>query len=323
MRDGHRLGSRRALAAEVRVLAHACATAGALAGFHALVPFSATAPTRLCALLAAVGLALGAGLWWVRDRVTVAVTHAVVVLATLCVTACVAASTTPAGVAVTALGFVWVALFAAVFHRRGEVIAHVSLVLAGLAGGLVLAGATSPLQTWVFVGVTTGVVATVVHRDVSRLRDRADLDGLTGALTRTAFRARTEETMDEARRRGEPLTLVLVDLDDFKLVNDSHGHAAGDRVLTGLTHGWRPVLARGDLLGRHGGDEFVLVLRSASLDVARGTLARMRAATSEGTWTAGLAAWSGEGFEEWLALADADLYRRKRSRPRSRAAAGA
>ena len=304
----------RAPSAEVRVLALGCAVAGLLASFAAVVPFSDTAPTGLAAVMGAVGLLLGGALGRCRDGAPAGVAHAVVVLATLCVTACVGASTTPAGTAVTAVGFVWVALFSAVFHGRRALAAHLALVLAGLAGGLLTAGATSVLQTWAFLGVTLCLVAGVVNGDVGRLRRRADVDGLTGALTRGAFRARAESAMAAARRRGHDLTLAIVDLDDFKLVNDSGGHAAGDRLLAEVTRDWDGVLGPRDLVGRQGGDEFVLLLHAPADDGARQTLARMRETPTGGRWTAGVAPWSGDGFEEWLARADGDLYRRKDGR---------
>ena len=303
----------RATSAEVRVLALGCAVAGLLSGFAAVVPFSDTAPTELAAMLSVVGLTLAGALARHRDDAAAGVAHAVVVLATLCVTACVAASTTPAGTAVTAVGFVWVALFSAVFHGRAAMTAHLATILAGLATGLLAAGATSPLQTWAFLGVTTCLVAAVVNGDVGRLRRRADVDALTGALTRGAFRLRAEAAMARARRGGHELTLVIVDLDDFKLVNDSLGHAAGDRLLADLTRDWDDVLGPRDLVGRLGGDEFVVLLH-APAQGARQTLSRMRETPTGSRWTAGVAPWSGDDFEAWLAHADEDLYRRKHAR---------
>ncbi len=304
--------------AEVRVLALGCAAAGGLAGFAAVVPFSETAPTGLSVVLLGLGLLLGGALRWAGTRTPAAAVHAVVVVATSCVTACVAASTTPFGTAVTALGFVWVALFSAMFHTRRALLGHLAVIAGGLAVGLVAAGAMSPFQTWVFLCATVGVVAGVVNRDVRQLRARADTDTLTGALTRAAFRCRAEQRMAQARRRGEPLTLAILDLDGFKEVNDVHGHAAGDRLLADLARGWAAVLAPGELLGRHGGDEFVVLVGSG---VAGGESSLERlGSVGSAAWTTGAAQWSGEDFETWLARADAELYRRK---PGRSAASGA
>jgi GGDEF domain-containing protein len=308
-----RAGRSRAQAspAEVRVLAFACAAAGAMAGGFAVLPFSATAPTGLNVALLVLGLLLGGALRLAAARTPTAAAHAVVVVATLCVTLAVAASTTPAGTAVTALGFVWVALYSAMFHPRRALLGHLALVVTGLAAGLLGAGAPSPVQTWGFIAATVCVVAGVVNRDVTRLRARADTDTLTGVLTRAAFRCRAEQRMADARRRGEQLTLALIDLDGFKEVNDVHGHAAGDRLLADLAREWTAVLAPGDLLGRHGGDEFVVLAGSGG--PAAGTLDRLRGAGAA-AWTMGAVQWSGEDFEQWLARADVELYRRKPSR---------
>ncbi len=299
--------------AEVRVLAFACAVSGAMAGFGAVAPFSATAPTGLNATMCVIGLLLGGALRLAGARTPVAVVHAVVVVVSLCITACVAASTTPAGIVVTAVGFVWAALYSAMFHSLRALLAHLALIVSGLAGGLLVAGAASPVQTWAFISATVCVVAGVVNRDVRQLRARADLDALTGALTRAAFRCRAEQRMAQAQRRGERLTLGLLDLDGFKEVNDVHGHAAGDRLLAGLAREWATALAPGDLLGRHGGDEFVVLVRSAQPG-EQSTLDRLRSTGPTG-WTVGTAEWAGEALEAWLARADADLYHHKRSRP--------
>jgi GGDEF domain-containing protein len=306
----------RAAPGEVRVLALACAAAGGMAGFAAVVPFSETAPTRLGAVLCALGLLLGGALRLAGTRTPVAAVHAVVLVATLCVTASVAASTTPFGTAVTALGFVWVALYSAMFHTRRALLGHLAVIVGGLGAGLVVAGAVSPFQTWVFIAATVCVVAGVVNRDVGQLRARADTDTLTGALTRAAFRCRAEQRMADARRRGEQLTLAILDLDGFKEVNDVHGHAAGDRLLADLARGWAARLAPGDLLGRHGGDEFVVLVGPRPRD-GESTLDRLRG-VGPAAWTVGAAPWSGEDFDSWLARADAELYRRKAGRPAAR-----
>jgi GGDEF domain-containing protein len=266
-----------------------------------------------------LGLLLAGALRVAGTRTPTTVLHAVVLLATGCVTACVAASTTPFGTAVTALGFVWVALYSAMFHSRRALLGHLAVVVGGLGAGLVLAGAVSPVQTWVFVAATVCVVAGVVNRDVVQLRTRADTDPLTGALTRAAFRCRAEQRMADARRRGEPLTLAILDLDGFKEVNDVHGHAAGDRLLADLAHGWAAELAPGDLLGRHGGDEFVVLVGSGPRD-GTPTLDRLRR-VGVARWSAGVAAWSGEDLDGWLVRADAELYRRKAGRAAARGSA--
>jgi diguanylate cyclase (GGDEF)-like protein len=106
----------------------------------------------------------------------------------------------------------------------------------------------------------------------------------------------------------------VLDLDGFKAVNDSGGHAAGDALLRALASGWRSELRGSDLLGRVGGDEFALCLPGSDSAATADLLRRLRAA-SAGAWSAGTAtARPGETLGEVLARADAALYRAKAAR---------
>jgi diguanylate cyclase (GGDEF)-like protein len=84
-------------------------------------------------------------------------------------------------------------------------------------------------------------------------------DGLTGALNRRAFQDAISSMLRRARRKGDVLIISYVDLDGFKAVNDSHGHAAGDDVLAAFAHAARNELRANDALARVGGDEFVII----------------------------------------------------------------
>jgi diguanylate cyclase (GGDEF)-like protein len=113
---------------------------------------------------------------------------------------------------------------------------------------------------------------------------------------------------------------VLIDLDDFKAINDRDGHAAGDRLLAELAAAWHGVLRPADVLARHGGDEFALLLPATSEDGAARVVARLHAAHPAG-WSAGLAAWPRDAsLDAALAAADAKLYEIKRARSRGAAA---
>lgn len=102
------------------------------------------------------------------------------------------------------------------------------------------------------------------------LRQMAFIDGLTGVSNRRRF----DETLDvewgRARRNGEPLALVMIDVDHFKLYNDSFGHQAGDDCLRQIAVAMRRCLRRpGDLLARYGGEEFICLLPGTDIDGAR------------------------------------------------------
>ncbi len=294
---------------EARVLALACLVAGAVVGVTVLVPFSPTAPRTLGAVLAAVALCLGAALRIGRDRVRGWHLHAVLTTATALVTVCVAAATTPHGTVVTAVSYLWIGVFSAAFHRREVMLRHLTGVAAGLAIGLWGAQAPSAAQTWFFLIATVGAVALILNGRVVGLRLEATTDPLTGVLSRRAFRLAAEVEMARSARTGRPLTLAVLDLDDFKLINDRHGHAAGDAVLTGLAHSWRDALGADDVLGRFGGDEFIVLLPGSDTAGAAAVLARLRSDLC--TWSAGVARWHGQQFDDWFSAADGDLYRAK------------
>lgn len=98
---------------------------------------------------------------------------------------------------------------------------------------------------------------TVLHEDARRL---ATTDPLTGLLNRRAFLDALERERSRADRHHFPVSLLLLDVDHFKSVNDRHGHAAGDAVLRGVAEVLRRVARRSDCVGRWGGEEFVLAL---------------------------------------------------------------
>jgi diguanylate cyclase (GGDEF)-like protein/MYXO-CTERM domain-containing protein len=97
-----------------------------------------------------------------------------------------------------------------------------------------------------------------LQRQAEHLRQTATQDALTGALTRTAFAHGLEQMLQHAQRFGQPAALFVFDLDHFKQVNDTHGHLAGDEALKLVVGVSREKLDSNDLLGRFGGDEFLV-----------------------------------------------------------------
>jgi diguanylate cyclase (GGDEF)-like protein len=117
------------------------------------------------------------------------------------------------------------------------------------------------------------------HRVQERLRHLAHRDRLTGLPNRAATESALHQMLEDAAHDGFRVHVMFVDLDGFKAVNDRHGHAAGDRVLQESANRLRAVLRDEDVLGRFGGDEFVVVLseqRSAGGDLAARVLLRLR-----------------------------------------------
>jgi diguanylate cyclase (GGDEF)-like protein len=110
------------------------------------------------------------------------------------------------------------------------------------------------------------------------LRRSAELDALTGALNRRTIDLWLTRSFTEAHRHGQPLAVLFVDLDLFKRINDTHGHACGDACLRQVSEALRRELEPGDLLGRYGGEEFIVVLPGRNGDSARQVAERIRAA---------------------------------------------
>jgi diguanylate cyclase (GGDEF)-like protein len=126
-----------------------------------------------------------------------------------------------------------------------------------MLGGAMLAPAVASL----------GFVLMGSERLLERLEDVANTDSLTGLLNRDAFSRQANLRLAAAPDR--PYALLLVDLDHFKLINDRHGHDVGDQALRLVAEAMRKVLRPGDLLGRHGGEEFTVLLPGTDVAVAR------------------------------------------------------
>jgi two-component system cell cycle response regulator len=108
------------------------------------------------------------------------------------------------------------------------------------------------------------------------LEQQSFLDGLTGLWNRSYLDRRLESELNVARRYGRPLSLVLVDVDHFKRVNDSYGHLFGDVVLQGIAEGLRAYARRSDIVARYGGEEFAVLLTDTNLRSAMYVSERLR-----------------------------------------------
>lgn len=107
-----------------------------------------------------------------------------------------------------------------------------------------------------------------------RARAEAGTDAVTGCMNHRGMRRRLNEEIGRAMRTGSPLSCMLIDLDNFKLVNDRHGHQAGDRVLREVGQVLVGEFRAFDRVARYGGDEFVVILPNAELDAAAAAAAR-------------------------------------------------
>ena len=111
-----------------------------------------------------------------------------------------------------------------------------------------------------------------------KLRRSAEIDALTGTMNRRTLDLWVERTFADAERTGRPVSVLFVDLDHFKSVNDRYGHACGDDCLRAVSTALRSVLSEADMFGRYGGEEFIAVLPGHDGAEARAIGERMRTA---------------------------------------------
>jgi diguanylate cyclase (GGDEF)-like protein len=162
--------------------------------------------------------------------------------------------------------------------------------------------------------------------DLAALADLTRRDALTGLANRRAFEESLRQEVARSRRTGDALAVVVLDIDRFKQVNDTHGHAAGDLVLAEVAGRAARALRAGDLLARIGGEELAALLPGATLSAAAEVAERIRRAVAHGaiavdggalgvTVSLGCAALSAEEQDAaaLLARADARLYEAKRA----------
>ncbi|MCU0308825.1 MAG: diguanylate cyclase [Thermoleophilia bacterium] len=123
-------------------------------------------------------------------------------------------------------------------------------------------------------------IAVRTAEDRRRLTALAVTDALTGLANRRAFEARLAEEVGRARRHGRPLSLAMLDADEFKRVNDRHGHPAGDRVLRSVARALAQEARPGDMVARLGGEEFAIVLPETAAPAAARAVERIRQAAS-------------------------------------------
>ncbi|ADH84775.1 GGDEF domain-containing protein [Desulfurivibrio alkaliphilus] len=168
-----------------------------------------------------------------------------------------------------------------------------------------------------------GILAEPLQRglDYGDLFDQARRDFLTGLANRRVFDERIGPLLESARRYQQPLTLLSMDLDRFKLLNDSCGHAEGDRALCRVAETLAGMVRTCDLLVRMGGDEFLLVLPGSDAKAAKIMAQRIRSAVSALSFgedrrkmgiSVGIVQWAaGLSLDDWLQRADEALYRAK------------
>lgn len=191
-------------------------------------------------------------------------------------------------------------------------VAALSSLSADAPGSLLLAD--FGLRFLVYASVSAA--AARAYRSIGLERAKAHTDTLTGIANRRALLDGLERMLQDRRRR--PVAVLLLDVDDFKTINDQRGHAEGDAALRSVAHALRSSIREGDLAARLGGDEFVVALGNADLPTARKVAERIRSSFHQlrpglTLSIGGVIAPDARSAEAVLRAADHLLYEAKRA----------
>jgi diguanylate cyclase (GGDEF)-like protein len=259
----------------------------------------------------AIGLAMlpiGLAMLLARNHASQPTIHAGLIVGIVCITGSVWAVGPTAESQAPALFYGFLSAFAAVFLTRRQAVGYLSFAGALYLGALLTHWRADMASQWGLTMVAMVVPCLTISVLVGRLRVLALHDALTGLPNRRMLEECLPQTMSRAGRAGAALTVVAIDIDNLKTVNDTAGHAAGDRMIVEATQRWSSTLRSADLLVRVGGDEFVLVMADTDVHSAGAAVDRFRAITPDVRFSAGVAGWEGETVRQLLHRADAALY---------------
>jgi diguanylate cyclase (GGDEF)-like protein len=282
-------------------------------------PITSGEPIGLVSAAGALAIVTGCAVWWFAARISLIGFEVLAAGGSLVTSALIAHASSHGGMMLAAFAYPWIAIYAAHFFPRRAVNAQALLISAAFGAGLLLSGLPHVAIYWVVVTVTIWSICILLGNLSESLRMQAGTDHLTGLLNRSGFLAAALRERALADRTGAPLSVALIDLDQFKEVNDRDGHAVGDRLLADLARQWRQRMRPSDILARHGGDEFVLLLPGTWPSGADAALERLRGGEDTVGWSVGISEWSpGEGLDAPLARADKQLYEAKLAVSRGR-----
>lgn len=291
----------------------------------AVVLFAAMDPAvdrmRLLVIAAIVGT-IGLGSMLLADRFVAAWSHTLLIVASTLTAIGVVSGGGELGPVVIVAIYLLIAMKAALLLTPIAIVGHLTWALTSMIVSTSLMWPASTVVGMVGVFIAAGGTVTVVTGTlVARLRQEATTDPLTGVANRATFARDLVQAQATVARTGEPLSLLLIDLDDFKTINDRYGHAAGDAVLQQVAETWWELLRARDTLARLGGDEFVVVLPGTGLDAACQIGDRLQQAVAQAVGCSiGVAQWRGDqSADELLATADASQYEAKASKHERRA----
>ena len=266
-------------------------------------------------ITSAVALACAAALIAARGHLRVWAFHVLVQIGNVLIAAGMYAGGPTETTEHYTLLYLWGALYASYFFSRRAAVIHT--LFGSLTYGFVLMLKEPNLfwmSRWFVMMGSFLIAALIVNWLTQQIRTLARNDSLTGLYNRRTFEEELGRVLWRAERDRCPVCVVLLDLDNFKRINDSLGHSAGDRLLKEAAAAWSEQIRHNDVLARYGGDEFAALLPDCSLDDAEIVAGRLRAAMPpQVTCSVGFAMWDGKDSEDaFLTRVDEALYRAKR-----------
>ncbi len=196
---------------------------------------------------------------------------------------------------------------------------YAGIMIAAKAAGPELVAASAPIARLALLAAAA-LLATVLVWRTRELQSLSARDKLTGVLNRAIFDDLLHDAALRARRYGRPLSILMLDVDEFKHFNDTWGHAAGDEALKAVAAAIKQSVRQGEIVARYGGDEFVVLLPETRPDtaVSRGEKIRMRVPpivaggrgreqTVPVTISAGVASLPADGIDGFEVLNQADM----------------
>ena len=231
----------------------------------------------------------------------------------------IATASAPLGIPLNLTAVVAVVVYAGAWFRGRDLAVHLLLAVVLTFTALIVHGdARTYFLNWCAAIVSSAYASAMVHLLMGQIMRMANRDALTGVLNRAGLMTITERP-GVPESLAQPVSVVVLDLDGFKLLNDSQGHLAGDAMLVQVGRYLAQECRAGDIVARTGGDEFVMLLGSTTLERARGFVDRIQQGMPLDA-SFGVAPWQpGEAFDTAMAAADAAMYADKAKRQRDRA----
>ena len=306
---------------------------GLLAISTALLPPPAEGSEAVILVTGAVLAVLGGALLIWKPNLTDGVLGLLAIMGTALITITTHEGGASGGTADNEILYLWIVLYSFYFLRIRSALLQMAIIGGAYAWLLTEESVVSADQAttqWLVTMTTLGVAGLIVaqlrsnmYGVLDELSERARHDGLTGLLNRAALDERVAAERSRSMRDGTPVSVLAVDVDGFKALNDSLGHARGDEVLKRVADALDERTRRHDAVGRIGGDEFAVLLSGASEAAAQAVAEDLRSAVARSLTRDGAGVTVSIGvatghhpvpsFEDLLHAADEAMYAGKRA----------